>query len=32
MQYDVPQKLALPKVVNLMTDLKEERDVAAYNT
>jgi arylsulfatase A-like enzyme len=30
--YDIPQKLALPKIVNLLTDLKEERDVAAYNT
>jgi hypothetical protein len=30
--YDVPQTLALPKIVNLLTDLKEERDVAAYNT
>jgi arylsulfatase A-like enzyme len=25
--YDVPQKLPLPKVINLLTDLKEERDV-----
>ena len=30
--YDVPQKLPLPKVINLLTDLKEERDVGAYNT
>lgn len=30
--YDIPQTLALPRVVNLLTDLKEERDVAAYNT
>ena len=27
--YDTPQKLPLPKVVNLFTDMKEERDVAA---
>ena len=27
--YDPPQKLPLPKVINLLTDLKEERDVAA---
>ena len=27
--YDVPQKLPLPKVINLLTDRKEERDVAA---
>lgn len=30
--YDPPVKLALPKVVNLLTDLKEERDVGVYNT
>ena len=30
--YDVPEKLPLPKIVNLLTDLKEERDVAALNT
>jgi arylsulfatase len=30
--YDVPQTLALPRVYNLLTDLKEERDVAIYNT
>jgi arylsulfatase A-like enzyme len=30
--YDPPQKLPLPKVINLLTDLKEERDVTAYNT
>ena len=30
--YDVPQKLPLPKVINLLTDLKEERDVGAYNS
>ena len=27
--YDPPQELPLPKIVNLLTDLKEERDVAA---
>ena len=27
--YDPPLKLPLPKVINLLTDLKEERDVAA---
>ena len=27
-----PQKLPLPKIVNLLTDLKEERDVAAQNS
>jgi arylsulfatase len=30
--FDPPQKLPLPKVINLLTDLKEERDVVAYNT
>jgi arylsulfatase A-like enzyme len=30
--YDPPQVLPLPKVINLLTDLKEERDVAAHNT
>jgi arylsulfatase len=30
--YDPPQQLPLPKVINLLTDLKEERDVAPYNT
>jgi len=30
--YDIPQRLALPRVYNLLTDLKEERDVGAYNT
>jgi hypothetical protein len=30
--YDVPQTLALPRVYNLLTDLKEERDVTIYNT
>jgi hypothetical protein len=30
--YDPPQKLPLPKVVNLLTDLKEERDVLMANS
>ncbi len=30
--YDPPQVLPLPKVINLLTDLKEERDVAPHNT
>jgi hypothetical protein len=30
--FDTPQKLPLPKLINLLTDLKEERDVVAYNT
>jgi arylsulfatase A-like enzyme len=30
--YDPPVKLPLPRIINLLTDLKEERDVAAYNT
>jgi arylsulfatase A-like enzyme len=30
--YDPPQKLPLPKIINLLTDLREERDVAAFNT
>jgi hypothetical protein len=30
--YDVPQHLAQPRIYNLLTDLKEERDVAIYNT
>src|SRR5208282_353324 len=30
--YDVPEKLPLPRIIKLLTDLKEERDVAAYNT
>jgi arylsulfatase len=29
--YDPPQKLPLPKLVNLLTDLKEERDVLIQN-
>jgi arylsulfatase len=30
--YDIPQRLALPRIYNLLTDLKEERDVGPYNT
>ena len=30
--YDTPQSLPLPKVINLLTDMKEERDVAAKNS
>ncbi|MGV7219726.1 sulfatase-like hydrolase/transferase [Bradyrhizobium sp. UFLA05-112] len=30
--YDIPQKLPLPIVINLLRDRKEERDVAPYNT
>jgi arylsulfatase A-like enzyme len=30
--YDIPQTYPLPKIVNLLNDRKEERDVAAYNT
>jgi arylsulfatase len=30
--YDPPLTLPLPKLINLLTDLKEERDVAALNT
>jgi arylsulfatase len=30
--YDHPEKLPLPRIINLLTDLKEERDVAAKNT
>jgi len=29
--YDVPQKLPLPRIINLLTDLKEERDVLIYS-
>jgi len=29
--YDAPQKLPLPKIINLLTDLKEERDVLIEN-
>jgi arylsulfatase A-like enzyme len=30
--YDPPQRLPVPKLVNLLTDLKEERDVGAKNS
>jgi len=30
--YDPPQRLPVPKLVNLLTDLKEERDVGVYNS
>jgi arylsulfatase A-like enzyme len=30
--YDPPLTLPLPKIINLLSDLKEERDVAALNT
>jgi hypothetical protein len=30
--YAPPQKLPLPKIINLLTDRKEERDVGAYNS
>lgn len=30
--FDIPQKLPLPKIVNLLTDRKEERDVGPYNS
>jgi arylsulfatase A-like enzyme len=30
--YDVPQKLPLPKLNNLLADRKEERDVIAFNS
>jgi arylsulfatase A-like enzyme len=30
--YAPPQKLPLPKIINLLTDLKEERDVGAQNS
>jgi len=30
--YAVPEKLPLPKVINLLTDLKEEHDVGAQNS
>ena len=30
--YDPPLTLPLPKLINLLTDLKEERDVGAKNT
>lgn len=30
--YDPPLRLPLPKLINLLTDLKEERDVGVYNS
>ena len=30
--YAPPQRLPLPKIINLLTDLKEERDVGAYSS
>jgi len=30
--YDPPQRLPVPKVINLLTDLKEEHDVGAMNS
>ena len=30
--YTPPQKLPWPKVINLLTDRKEERDVGAYKS
>ena len=30
--YDPPQRLPLPKIINLLTDLKEERDVGAKHS
>ena len=30
--YDPPQKLPLPKIINLLTDLKEERDVLVQDS
>jgi arylsulfatase len=30
--YAPPQKLPLPKIINLLTDLKEERDVGAQHS
>jgi arylsulfatase len=29
--YDAPQRLPLPRIINLLTDLKEERDVLIYS-
>ena len=31
-EFDVPQKLPLPKIINLLTDLKEQRDVLQQNS
>jgi hypothetical protein len=30
--YDAPQRLPLPKVINLLTDLKEKRDVLVHSS
>jgi arylsulfatase len=30
--YDVPQRLPLPRVINLLTDLKEQRDVLIHDS
>jgi arylsulfatase len=30
--YDVPEKLPLARIGNLLTDRREERDVGPYNT
>jgi arylsulfatase len=30
--YDPPKTLPVPKLINLLTDLKEERDVGAKNS
>jgi arylsulfatase A-like enzyme len=30
--YAIPERLALPRIYNLLTDRKEERDVGPYNT
>jgi hypothetical protein len=30
--YDTPQKFLLPKVINFLADMEEERDVAAKNS
>ena len=30
--YDAPQRLPLPRIINLLTDLKEERDVHLQNS
>jgi arylsulfatase len=30
--YDAPQKLPLPRVINLLTDLREQRDVLMLNS
>ena len=29
--YDPPRQLPLPKIINLLTDLKEERDVLIHD-